>query len=70
MLPGCSRIDPDARMTGFARQTGLESEVATFEAWESAGRTFNTVIAGQAWHWVDPVAGAAKAAQVLRPGGR
>ena len=32
--------------------------------------TFDAVVAGQAWHWVDPVAGAAKAAQVLRPGGR
>jgi SAM-dependent methyltransferase len=28
------------------------------------------VVAGQSWHWVDPVAGAAKAARVLRPGGR
>jgi len=28
------------------------------------------VIAAQSWHWVDPVAGAVKAAQVLRPGGR
>jgi SAM-dependent methyltransferase len=45
-------------------------EVATFEAWEPAGRMFDAVIAGTAWHWVDPVAGAAKAAQVLRPGGR
>ncbi|MCW2935319.1 MAG: hypothetical protein JWM19_6281 [Actinomycetia bacterium] len=27
-------------------------------------------VAAQAWHWVDPVAGAAKAAVVLRPGGR
>jgi SAM-dependent methyltransferase len=44
--------------------------VATFEAWESAGRAFDAVVAGTAWHWVDPVAGAAKAAQVLRPGGR
>jgi hypothetical protein len=26
--------------------------------------------AGQTWHWVDPVAGAAKAAEALRPGGR
>src|SRR5215467_9809640 len=47
-----------------------EVEVAAFEAWESAGRAFDAVIAGQAWHWVDPVAGAAKAAQALRPGGR
>lgn len=35
-----------------------------------AGRTFDAVIAAQSWHWVDPVAGAAKAAHVLRPGGR
>lgn len=35
-----------------------------------AGRTSDAVIAGTAWHWVDPVARAAKAAQVLRPGGR
>ena len=63
-------VDPDARMAEFARHRGLEVEVATFEAWDTAGREFDAVIAGQAWHWVDPVAGAAKAAQVLRPGGR
>ncbi len=63
-------VDPDARMAGFARRTGVAVEVATFEDWDSAGRDFDAVIAGQAWHWVDPVAGAAKAAAVLRPGGR
>jgi SAM-dependent methyltransferase len=63
-------VEPDARMAEFTRRSGVEVEVATFEAWDSAGRTFDAVIAGQAWHWVDPVAGAAKAAQVLRPGGR
>src|SRR6516162_9826685 len=31
-------VDPDARMAGVARQTGVEVEVAAFEAWESAGR--------------------------------
>ena len=56
-------VEPDARMADFARRTGVEVEVARFEAWESAGRAFDAVIAGQAWHWVDPVAGAAKAAQ-------
>ncbi|HMK97361.1 MAG TPA: class I SAM-dependent methyltransferase, partial [Acidimicrobiales bacterium] len=35
-----------------------------------AGRTFDAVISGQSWHWIDPLAGAEKAAQVLRPGGR
>ena len=52
---------------------GLEVEVATFEAWDPAGRRFDAVVAGQAWHWVDPVAGAAKAARgaaARRPAGR
>ncbi len=63
-------VDPDERMAGFARGGGLAVEIAKFEDWEPAGRTFDAVIAGQTWHWVDPVAGAAKAAGVLRPGGR
>lgn len=69
---GCTvlGVDPDARMAEFARRTGVEVEVATFEAWDPAGRVYDAVVAGQAWHWVDPVAGAGKAAQVLRPGGR
>jgi SAM-dependent methyltransferase len=69
---GCTvlGVEPDARMADFARRSGLEVEVAKFEDWESSGREFDAVIAGTAWHWVDPAAGAAKAAQVLRPGGR
>ncbi|MGH3439505.1 MAG: class I SAM-dependent methyltransferase, partial [Sciscionella sp.] len=63
-------VEPDARMAEFARRSGVEVEVATFEAWDPAGRTFDAVVAGTSWHWVDPVAGAAKAAHVLRPGGR
>jgi SAM-dependent methyltransferase len=62
-------VEPDLRMADFARGTGIEVEVATFEAWEPAGRTFDAVVCGTAWHWIDPVAGAAKAAQILRPGG-
>ncbi|GAA3389507.1 class I SAM-dependent methyltransferase [Cryptosporangium minutisporangium] len=69
---GCTvlGVDPDERMAAFARETGIPVEVATFEAWEPGGRTFDAVVAGQTWHWVDPAAGAAKAARVLRPGGR
>ncbi len=63
-------VDPDARMVGLARRFGVKAEVAKFEDWDHAGQAFDAVIAGQAWHWVDPVAGAAKAAQVLRPVGR
>lgn len=62
-------VEPDARMAAFARRTGITAEVATFEAWDPAGRAFDAVVSGQTWHWVDPVAGTAKAAQVLRPGG-
>ncbi|MFH8442700.1 class I SAM-dependent methyltransferase [Streptomyces sp. NPDC018026] len=69
---GCAvlGVEPDARMAAFARDRGLPVEVAAFEAWEPAGRAFDAVIAAQSWHWVDPAAGAVKAAQVLRPDGR
>ncbi len=63
-------VEPDERMAEYARQSGLEVEIGKFEDWDPAGRTFDAVIAGQAWHWADPVVGASKAAEVLRPGGR
>jgi SAM-dependent methyltransferase len=68
---GCTvlGVEPDARMAKHARASGVAVEEATFEAWEPAGRSFDAVVAGTAWHWVDPVAGPARAAQVLRPGG-
>ncbi|WP_344585753.1 class I SAM-dependent methyltransferase [Nonomuraea roseoviolacea] len=71
LAAGCTvlGVEPDPRMAEFARKTGVEVEVATFEEWDAAGRTFDAVVAGQSWHWVEPTAGAAKAAQVLRPGG-
>jgi SAM-dependent methyltransferase len=69
---GCSvlGVDVDARMAASARRRGVEVEVAPFETWDPAGRVFDAVVAGQTWHWVDPVAGTAKAAEVLRPRGR
>jgi SAM-dependent methyltransferase len=63
-------VEVDARMADEARQFGLDVEVAPFEEWDRAGRTFDAVVAGQAWHWIDAVAGASRAAQALRPGGR
>jgi SAM-dependent methyltransferase len=63
-------VDPDARLAEFARRSGVEVDVSTFEAWDPAGRRFDAVVSGESWHWVDPLAGAAKAAEVLRPGGR
>src|SRR5207244_4295329 len=69
---GCTvlGVEPDVRMADWARRRGLEVEVSTFEDWDPAGRTFDAVVAGMTWHWVDPVAGVVKAAQALRPGGR
>lgn len=63
-------VEPDVRMAEWARRRGLDVDVATFEAWDPAGRVFDAIVAGQTWHWVDPVRGAAKAVEALRPGGR
>ena len=69
---GCTvlGVEPDARMAELARSRGLPVEVATFEDWQPTGRTFDAVTAAQSWHWVDQMAGSAKAAEVLRPRGR
>ena len=53
-------VEPDPRMAEQARQGGTEVEIAKFEDWDPAGRAFDAVVAAQAWHWVDLVAGAAK----------
>lgn len=63
-------VEPDERMAAFAEHSGVPTEVSGFENWDPAGRTFDAVAAGMAWHWIDPVAGAAKAYEALRPGGR
>jgi SAM-dependent methyltransferase len=63
-------VEPDPLMADVARRYGVEIEVAEFERWDPRDRTFDLLISGTAWHWVDPVAGAAKAASVLRAGGR
>jgi SAM-dependent methyltransferase len=57
-------------MAAIARDHGVAVEEGTFEHWDDAGRTFDLLTAAQAWHWVDPHVGAAKAAHVIRPGGR
>jgi len=62
-------VEPDPRMAASAREKGLTVEEASFEDWDPAGRMFDAITAGMTWHWIDPQAGAAKAAQVLRPHG-
>lgn len=63
-------VEVDERMADLARRDGFDVDASAFETWDPAGRTFDAVIAAQAWHWVDPVAGAEQAARALRPGGR
>jgi SAM-dependent methyltransferase len=63
-------VEPDPGMAAVARANGVDVEVDAFETWDDAGRQFDLLISATAWHWVDPVAGAAKAAKVLKPGGR
>jgi SAM-dependent methyltransferase len=63
-------VDVDERMADVARAKGLQVEVARFETWDPRGREFDLVTSAQAWHWIDPRAGAARAAEALRAGGR
>lgn len=69
---GCevTGVEVDPRMAEIARRKGLEVEVSTFESWGDRGRRFDLVISGQAWHWIEPRAGAAHAADALRDHGR
>ncbi len=46
--------DVDAPIAEWTRQRELEVEVATFKAWDPAGRAFDAVVSGQTWHWVNP----------------
>jgi SAM-dependent methyltransferase len=72
MARGCDvlGLEPDPRMAAVARRHGVRVEEATIEEWDAGDRRFDLLSAGQAWHWVDPIRGARKAATVLRPGGR
>jgi SAM-dependent methyltransferase len=63
-------VEPDAKMAEVAQRHGLDVELGAFEGWDDKGRRFHLLVAGQAWHWVDPIAGAARAAGVVAPGGR
>lgn len=63
-------VEPDPKMAGVARGHGLSVEVSRFEDWDPGSRRFDLLTSAQAWHWVEPVAGAAKAAAVVAPGGR
>ena len=60
-------VEIDAQMAAVARGHDIDVEVSDFEHWDDQGRRFDLIIAAQAWHWVDPDAGARKAARLMRP---
>jgi SAM-dependent methyltransferase len=62
-------VELDERMADVARRHGIPVEIAPFETWDDAGRRFDLITCGSAWHWIDPALGVTKAAKVLRPGG-
>lgn len=62
-------VELGPRMAAIARGHGIAVEIAAFEGWDAAGRTFDRVTSAQAWHWLDLPVATAKAASVLRPGG-
>ena len=46
-------VELGPRMTEMARGHGVEIEVAPFEGWDAAGRTFDLVTSAQPWHWLN-----------------
>jgi len=63
-------VEVAPRMAETARSHGIDVEIGAFEDWNPAGRAFDRVTSAQAWHWLDMPVATAKAASVLRPGGR
>jgi SAM-dependent methyltransferase len=66
-------VDPDPAMAALAARRleafpGWRVEISDFERWEGEP-PFELVISAQAWHWIDPEAGARQAARLLGPGG-
>jgi SAM-dependent methyltransferase len=64
--PGLAMIEQARRRIGDGQ---VRFEQSTFEAWEPAGGPFGLIACAQAWHWIDPAVGFAKAAALLGPGG-
>jgi SAM-dependent methyltransferase len=64
-------IDPDPDMLDALRTAvpDVPTHVGTAENLPLPDASQDAVILGQAWHWVEPVAGSLEVARVLRPGG-
>ncbi len=67
-------VEPSEEMAAVARRNfagrdNVRIETAGFEDWPAPPESFDLVTAAQAWHWIDPEVGPAKAHDALRPGG-
>lgn len=64
-------VDPDPAMLATLRERvrGVPTFVGAAEHLPIPDASVDAVVLGQAWHWVEPVAGSAETARVLRSGG-
>jgi SAM-dependent methyltransferase len=63
-------VELNPAMAAVAAEHRVATEVAPFEDWDSAGRTFDRVTCAQAWHWLRPGQRVDKAVSLLAAGGR
>jgi SAM-dependent methyltransferase len=62
-------VEPDPQMARMAAANGITVEMASFQEWEPAGRTFDLVVFAQSFHWVEPRQALARVASILNPDG-
>jgi len=66
-------IDIGPSMVAAARRRrggpGLSFQVSSFEDFDAADASFDLIVSGTAFHWVDPEVRLRKPARLLRPGG-
>lgn len=62
-------VEPDARMAALAQAKGIPTEIAMFEAWDPAGRTFDLVVFAASFHWVNAAVALPKVREILTYGG-
>ena len=62
-------IEPDPRMAEIAIEKGIPTEIGKFEMWAPPGRSFDLIVFGQSFHWVNPDIALPKAHALLSTGG-